>query len=195
MEKIKKNWIRVTYFIVSIAVAILGYIFNDLVLSKTATPLDKFSYIGTIATHIGLLIAVSEIFHSIKVSQELKSETSKLLQKIRNFDYAALTIQCQHCLDDASQLISTENYSLALKAFQYFRITYSKFSLEIQERDTINSILKETESTIHIGLHSSTASPLSSRQRKLLVNNILTIKDVLQKEFPQHKEDYVSAEN
>lgn len=188
-----KNWIRIFYAFVSAIIIYVGYYYRDQILAEKAAPLDKFSYLGTIATIVGLVIAIAEILHNIKISREIKNEAAALLSNIRNFDYASFTSECQQYLDDVNYHVNLESYAIALKSFQHFRVTYSKFSFEIKECEKINSILNITESALHAGVQSNARAPLEKKQRRLITDNILKAKDILQNEASQKKESHVSA--
>lgn len=191
MEKLKDNWIRLAYVIVSVLIAIAASHYKDDVLTSTNS-LNEFSYIGTVATVIGLIIAASEVVHSLRVSITIRNEANKIFSAAKALDGASSISECLSSLDEVSRLISSEDYEFSLRCFQHFRRTYARVPGSGTEIVAIDEQLNDIELGLHQAVHTRPQAPLEKRKRIALSKGILSIKENLEKINPIRGSVYAS---
>lgn len=191
MEKLKDNWIRFAYIFVSVAVAIAASRYKVDVLASTKS-LNEFSYVGTVATIIGLIIAASEVVHSLRVSIAIRKEANKLFSAAKALDGASSISECLSSLDEVSRLISSEDYEFSLRCFQHFRRTYARVPGSGAEIVAIDTQLNDIELGLHQAVHTRPQAPLEKKKRIALSKGILSIKGSLEKINPVRGSVYAS---
>ncbi|MBL8261354.1 MAG: hypothetical protein JNM58_02930 [Xanthomonadaceae bacterium] len=191
MEKLKDNWIRFAYVFVSVAVAIAASRYKSDVLASTDS-LNEFSYVGTVATVIGLIIAASEVVHSLRVSIAIRKEANKLFSAAKALDGASSISECLSSLDEVGRLISSEDYEFSLRCFQHFRRTYARVPGNGAEIVAIDTQLNDIELGLHQAVHTRPQAPLEKKKRIALSKGILSIKESLEKINPVRGSVYAS---
>ncbi len=194
MSFIKDHWIRIAYLLISIAMCATGAnYFSEI----TGSPekLNQFSYIGTVATLIALLIAICEIFHNIHVSKSIQRQARQYLQRAENLDRTAFSSECLCSLDEVSSYLHVENYLVALKCFQHFRRTYARFSGSVQPHGLLGKEIERVEISLQTGTHTSARAPLTKATRSEIQNGLITIKGILEEANLKRREDYVSQKD
>ncbi len=191
MEKLKDNWIRFAYIFVSVAVAIAASRYKVDVLASTKS-LNEFSYVGTVATIIGLIIAASEVVHSLRVSIAIRKEANKLFSAAKALDGASSISECLSSLDEVSRLISSEDYEFSLRCFQHFRRTYARVPGCGAEIVAIDTQFYDIELGLQQAVHTRPQAPLEKKKRIALSKSILSIKGSLEKINPVRGSVYAS---
>lgn len=183
MEIIKENKIRVIYTVISAILVLLAYKYNCEIV-KNPEKFNEFSYIGGVATLIGLLIAVSEVIHSVKISKSIQKEAAALINHTRTIELASLISECLSSLDEANDHLSSEKYLIALKCFQHFRRTHLRAPGSNEISEEIKTTIQDVEIALHSSTHASAKAPLTKRQRESIQSKIMLIKSALEKVTP-----------
>lgn len=159
--------IRIGYIVVAVIVAIIAVLVRGYILGENPKPIDTFSYIGTLATIVGLIVTICEIIYAVienkHFSQEVKSKINSITDLSIQKEFSFL----QNTLDIVISYVEDEKYSDALIYFRLFRRVYVLF-------EECNDKIEETELLL------STASKGMSRLDKgqKLTLKCLLIKDV-----------------
>ena len=179
----KNHWIRIFYIIISLVLVKLAFCYKDTIVSDV-TVFNLFSYVGVVATLIALLIAISEVIHSISISKGIQEEAKKLLEQAQVIDVASLVSECLVVLDETNGHISGERYILALRSFQDFRRT----CLRISGSDFLvykeSNILGQAELLLQQSTHTNAKSPLTKKKRIEIQETILNIKESIEQMNP-----------
>jgi hypothetical protein len=182
MEILRENKIRVAYSIISAILVWLAYKYNSEIV-ENSEKFNEFGYIGGVATLIGLLIAVSEVIHSVRISKGIQKEAAALVSHARTIDLTSFISECLSTLDETNDHVSGERYLIALKCFQHFRRTYLRVPIT-DEISKITATVQEIEISLHSSTHASAKSPLTKKQRLNIQEKIMEIKSVLEKITP-----------
>jgi hypothetical protein len=108
--------IRIAYAVISIIGVVVAYRYAGFV-TETASYMNYVSYYGTVATVVGLLIAISEVLHSVSVTKSVRDEARSIFDRIRRIESASSLSDCLAAIDDVSNSVSKEDYQSALKSF------------------------------------------------------------------------------
>ncbi len=164
LKKIKPKFsIRFVGYCICIIVSFIGYYIQDWVLGETPKPFDVFSYIGTFATLIGLIITMCEVFRSMTLSQELKEK----IDEITDLDIERKLSFLQSTLDHVISSVENEKYTEGLI---YFRIL-NKIFIDFSITDD-----KLTEAELQLSTAYKAQNRFSKPQKKYLKE--LLIKDI-----------------
>ncbi len=186
MNLIKQNWIRVLYFLLSIAGIYIAGKFR-LCLINDVVKFNNFAYIGTVATLIALMITIAEVAHSLRISKSIRDEARSILNNIKKIEGAPNISECLSELDSVSSSIAKEQYDLALKSFQTFRKICAKISPTITDIDYSSNGLSnigEIELILQKATHTSLSAPLDKRKKTSLAKEILLLKQKFQQINP-----------
>jgi hypothetical protein len=192
MELLKSHWIRFVYCLMSIAIVWTALLQQEIVVASP-TSLNNFSYVGTVITIVALIISIAEVLHSVRYSRSISAEAKKVLQEAKAVEGASAVSECLATLNEAAGYVDTENYPLALKRYQHFRILFAKIPGTGQEFERIDNILGETEITIRKGVFATANAPLEKPIRILLHHNLENIKENLEKVNPARGRQYATA--
>ena len=192
MELLKSHWIRFVYCLMSIAIVWTALLQQEIVVASP-TSLNNFSYVGTVITIVALIISISEVLHSVRYSRSISAEAKKVLKEAKAVEGASAVSECLATFNEAAGYVDTENYPLALKCYQHFRILFAKIPGTGQEFERIDNILGETEITIRKGVFATANAPLEKPIRILLHHNLENIKENLEKVNPARGRQYATA--
>jgi hypothetical protein len=192
MKLLRSHWIRFVYCLISIAIVWAALLQQEIVVGSPTT-LNNFSYIGTVITIVALIISISEVLHSVRYSRSINAEANRILKDAKAVEGAPAVSECIATLNEAAGYVDTENYSLALKCYQHFRILFAKIPGTGQEFERIDNILGETEITIRKGVFASASAPLEKPTRFLIHHNLENIKENLEKVNPARGRQYATA--
>jgi hypothetical protein len=192
MERLKSHWIRFVYCLISIAIVWTALLQQEIVVGSPAS-LNNFSYIGTVITIVALIISISEVLHSVRYSRSISAEASRVLKDAKAVEAASAVSECLATLNEAAGYVDTENYPLALKCYQHFRILIAKIPGTGQAFDRIDNILGETEIAIRKGIFATANAPLEKPFRVLIHHNLENIKVNLEKVNPARGRKYATA--
>jgi hypothetical protein len=190
MSKLKDNKIRIFYIFISLLAAFCAYKYKEEILKSTDS-FNEFSYVGGIATLIGLLITVLEIIHGIRVSKGIRDEARAIVTHAQKVDRASLISECLSNLDELNSYLSNEKYKISLKCFQYFRRNYTRISDTSPISYWMKETLHEVELELQSATHASAAAPLTRAKRVTLQNKIIAIKSKLEEINPATGGAYV----
>jgi len=175
--------IRFIFISISILIIYLSYIFfQDIVLNNSYS--QKFSYIGTIATGVALLLAIMEILNSIRVTKTIQQKTLKALEDVKKIENASSYSDCLSALDSVTSDLNEEKYESAKINFQNLRkilvkvvpesdaLIFSENDISKGYADTFNDI----EYKLMKAMKTTLSSPLSTRQKNNLIKSLLVVK-------------------
>lgn len=121
------NSIRIGYIVVVVIVAIIAGLARGSILGENPKPIDTFSYVGTLATIVGLIVTICEIIYAVienkKFNQEVKSKINSITDLSIQKEFSFL----QNTLDIVISHVEDEKYSEALIHFRLFRRVYVLF--------------------------------------------------------------------
>ncbi|MDK9740243.1 hypothetical protein KI655_23365 [Vibrio sp. D404a] len=178
--------VRIGYSIISCILVYIAYEQSEHFLDTTSKALDYLSYIGTVATLVGLLITVCEVIHSVNVSRSIKDEASVIFQRVKKVENASTISECLSALDDLNSAIGTDDYKSALKIFQFFRKLSAKTGLLIGESSQEGKLgtVGDLELEIMAATHSTEEAPLTKAQKKSMTKKVLIIKQQIEDSNP-----------
>jgi hypothetical protein len=194
MNFLKSHWLRITYSMILIISSYIAYCYSADITSDNIR-LNKFSYIGTVATIIALLIAIFEIAQSIHASKSIQKQAKEYLSRAESLDHASFSTECLGNLDEANSYINSENYNTSLKCFQHFRKTFSRFSYVFENIDELNKKIGEIELSLHTATQTTVSAPLTKISRSNIQKDIISIKNILEEIYSKRKDNYVSPKN
>ncbi len=173
----KQNWIRISYLVVSVICIYAAYYYHDAIVGESKQ-LDNFSYVGTVATFIGLFITVAEVIQSLHISKSIRDEARSILEKVKFIENASSISDCLAAIDEVNQNVANEDYKSALKSFQYLRKVYVKVApiIDIKGDDSQLSSLGEIELSLQKSTHTTPDAPLNKKQKTDLTKKILLLK-------------------
>ncbi len=192
MELLKSHWIRFVYCLISIAIVWTALLQQEIVVGSP-TSLNNFSYVGTVITIVALIISISEVLHSVRYSRSISAEANRVLKDAKAVEGASAVSECLATLNETAGYVDTENYQLALKCYQHFRILFAKIPGTGQEFERIDNILGETENAIRKGIFTSASARLEKSTRIFIHHNLENIKENLEKVNPARGRQYVTA--
>ncbi|MGA7439361.1 MAG: hypothetical protein WBW32_14685 [Luteibacter sp.] len=175
MERLRRNWIRLTTVLISAATILAAIAGHDTILSDRVH-LDDFSYIGGVATCVGLIIAILEIAHVASVSRSIRDEVAHVVDHGRIVDRATLVIDCLSALDEASNHVTDERYEMSLKCVQYARKNCMRIASIGTIEPDVASRLGKIELGLVLGTHTNASAPLQKRDRVEIQEQILDLK-------------------
>lgn len=182
----KFSAIRVIYIIFSLSIVFCSYKYSNTFINTSSKALDVLSYIGTVATIIGLIITICEVIHNVQVSKSIKIEAEVIFSRIKSIENASTISECLAALDDVNNAILSNDFKLALKVYQFFRKLCVKVgvSLTSDSDDKKIDLLGAMEQSIMSASHSSPSSPLTPAQKNKLTNQLLKIKKRIENANP-----------
>ena len=176
----KDNIFRFIYVAVCVAIAYLSYsYYSDIVSAKES--FDKFSYIGTVFTTIGLIVAIFEVFHSVYVSKTIQQQSKELLDRVKDVENASSISDCISAVDETNRYVMDENYTASLCSFQGLRKLFVKLKIEsFQDKELLNKVEKLIMKSTKVTIDAS----LNKHQKDRLINDIFKIKVALEESNP-----------
>lgn len=132
---------RFVYVTICLILISLGIWFNDWVLGEKPTRFDYFSYIGTIITILGFIVASCEIWSSLSFANKLDQELKKQLNDITDSEISYKLVFIQDMLNLTTESVENDEYSKSLIYFRLFRKEFSYFGLKMDNIETIENKL------------------------------------------------------
>lgn len=178
MATIKKaHRIRLLFWLIAAAFVYLAYQ-NKNWADVTAT-LNRISYWGTITTVVALLLAISELLHSISVSRTLQQQTLAVLNDVKRVETASTLSDCIAAIDLITRHLLDERYDAALTGFQHFRKMLVKTGYRFPVMQAADQPLDQL-GVLELHLLASTrttgAAPYSKAQKRDVLVKMLAIK-------------------
>jgi hypothetical protein len=192
MELLKENWIRLAYGAASMGIVWAAYHFRVEVLSDKDS-FDRFSYIGGVATFIGLLITVSEVLQAISISKGIRAEARALLAEARKIDRAALLSECLLLIDRINDDLIDNRRSTALQCVQQTRRSFLRAVPPSPESDELCAGLVALEAHLQDAIRSNDRNDhLSKRVLTDIQERSLDVKQALEKLISGRSKPHVS---
>jgi len=192
MELLKENWIRLAYGSISACIVWIAYRFHMEVLADREA-FDRLSYIGGIATFIGLLITVSEVLHAISISKGIRAEARALLAEARKIDRAALLSECLLLIDRVNDDLIDNRRSTALQCVQQARRSFLRAMPPSAGSDALCRELSELEAHLQGAIRSNDRQArLSKRVLTEIQEHSLKVKQSFEHLISGRSEPHVS---
>lgn len=191
MEMLKTHWIRIAYCFTSALIVLMALYKQDDIVSVTSA-LNNFSYVGIVITIVALIVSIAEVIHSVRYSKSISFEAEKVLKRAKTIEGAAAVSECLSTLNDAADFIDSQQYQLALKCYQHFRILFSKIPGTGDEFECIDKMLGDTEMAIRKTIPSSCVDPIEHTLRASIHRSLENIKQSLEKINPARGRLYVT---
>ncbi|MEZ8158473.1 hypothetical protein ACED66_19710 [Vibrio splendidus] len=190
----KNHKVRLFYILISIGISTLAYLYQGDFLDANSSALDKFSYIGTIATLIGLVIAIFEVIHSVHISNSIKDEASAILNKVKSVENASTVSDCLAAIDEVNGNIASNDFRSALKSFQYFRKLTVKVlpDLDLNDGNSLGK-LGELELELSAATHTTAQAPLNKKQKHEMSKKVLIVKQNVERFNPARGTENVTG--
>lgn len=179
MELLKENWIRLSYCAASVGIVWAAYHFRVDVLSDKDT-FDRFSYIGGVATFVGLLITVSEVLQAISISKGIRAEARALLAEARKVDRAALFSECLLMIDRINDDVIDRRFGTALQGLQQVRRSFLRAATPCTSPEALSGKLAEVEELLQDSVRAAATASRSKRSSVEIHEALLAAKEILE---------------
>jgi len=179
MELLKENWIRLAYGAASVGIVWAAYHFRIEVLSDKDT-FDRFSYIGGVATFIGLLITVCEVLQAISISKGIRAEARALLAEARKVDRATLFSECLLMIDRINDDVIDRRFGTALQGLQQVRRSFLRAATPSTSPEALSGKLAEVEELLQESVRAAAAASRSKRGSVDIQQALLAAKEILE---------------
>lgn len=147
---------------------------------------DIFSYAGTVATLVGLIIAVCEVLNGVRVSKSIQHEARSVLTHANRVDAAAGIGHCVSALNEVISYVNQNDYRFAWRCFVFFRKTYVRIFPKASgdgNPDGLN-VLGQIEEVFAYALNRGVPGYLSRVQKTELVKKLLQVKQEIEASHP-----------
>ncbi|ANH69577.1 hypothetical protein [Mitsuaria sp. 7] len=179
MELLKENWIRLAYGAASVGIVWAAYHFRVEVLSDKDT-FDRFSYIGGVATFIGLLITVSEVLQAISISKGIRAEARALLAEAQKVDRAALFSECLLMIDRINDDVIDKRFATALQGLQQVRRSFLRAATPSTSPEALSGKLAEVEELLQESVRAAATASRYKRGSVEIQQALLAAKEILE---------------
>jgi len=180
------NNIRLGYAILSVALIIVVYLLSSY-LTENQNIFNLFSYYGTLATIVALVIAAGEVMHSMKTTKTIQEQSLQILKEVKTIELASNLSDCLAAIDSVNKEVFQEKYDSAITNFQYFRKLCVKvipgFTLSADGGSVLNK-LGDVELMLLKATKTHDQAPLNKFQKTGLLKNILLIKQEIEAKNP-----------
>lgn len=185
-----KSTSRLAFSILAIVVLAAAAWFSSNVISKPET-LNAFSYWGTVATLLALLLAITELVHSIQITKSLQQQTAAAIEAIRRVEDASILSDCIAAIDITAQDVLSERYDAALGAYQNFRKLCVRVipgfgTSSTSDLATLNK-LGQLELKIASATRVNASAGLSKPQKRELMELLLLVKQSVEHHNPANR--------
>ncbi|WP_066804335.1 hypothetical protein [Moraxella oblonga] len=189
INKPKFNF-RFVYIVICLILSGLGIWFGDWVLGETPTRFDRFSYIGTIITILGFIVASCEIWLSLNFNHKLDQELGKQLDNITDSEIAHKLVFIQDMLNLTTESVENDEYSKSLIYFRLFRKELSYFGLEMDNINTIENKLSSYRNQTNLPMfEKKQAIKLLIELKKTIENLVVQTKPYIHKRLKEKSHD------
>lgn len=175
--RLRDHAIRMACAVVCSVLIILAYSGYEHVLALRRN-FDIFSYAGTVATLVGLVIAICEVINGLKVSKSIQHEARSVLSQANLIDAAAGASQCISALNDVLSYLNQDDYRFAWRCFVFFRETYLRIFSGVSGDDNVDGLntFGQIEEVFAYALNRGVPGYLSNGQKSELVKKLLQVK-------------------
>lgn len=181
---------RVVYTSASMILLIVLYCASSTIISNSIS-YNIFSYYGTVATLIGLIITICEIFHNVRISKNIKKQSEEMVSEYKNINITSVVSECLSCIDSIGNNISYEKYDLALNGFYHFRRSFFRI-YRCEGLAEIKASINFVELELQTATATTAAAPLPKATRKNILEKLLEIKNHVENIDPATGVSYVS---
>lgn len=187
--------IRIGYLIVSTLIVLAAYYFaSDVVDSKKW--IDYFSYIGTVATIIALIITICEVINGVIVSKSIKQEANQIYERVKSIESASSISECLSEIDEVSFYVSKEDYISAVHSFKSFRKICVKVlpDLWMEKRGQSGlNLLGDVELFLRQASNATAGGELNKKQKSNLLADLQKIKHEVESNNPARRKSNVAG--
>ena len=188
------NQIRKTYVIISFCFVAAAWYLHDLVL-KNIELNTTFSYIGVIATIIGLYIAIAEIIHNASISKTIEQQSNELLTKVKTIETASNISDCLSLIDALNLSLARDDYKGALAEFQCFRKISVKVLPNLSDKAENLNLLGELEQGLLRIYNATKSAPINKAQKTQLLKKVLLLKQQIEYQNPARGKQHATDQN
>ncbi len=183
----KDNWsledhaIRIFCAVSCSLLIIVAYSGYDRVLALRRN-FDIFSYAGTVATLVGLTIAVCEVLNGLRVSKSIQHEARSVLSQANRIDAAAGIGHCVSALNEVMAYVNQNDYRFAWRCFVFFRKTYVRILPKVTGAGTPDELnpLGQIEEVLAHALNRGEPGYLPRTQKAELMKKLLQVKQEIE---------------
>lgn len=173
---------RIVYSSISLLLIYLSYKYFPF-FTNNAINLNIFSYIGSVATMVGLFIAICEIIHTAHETKSIQEQSVKLLKDVKSIENASSLSDCISSIDAVNKNVFNENFDAAITNFQNFRKicvkVIPKFNEQYESSDKLNE-LGDIELIILKSTKTNSEAPLGKKQKNELLKRLLVVKQKIE---------------
>lgn len=194
MNILKDNKIRFFYIVTTLIGIWLSFHFSDYFLSNGSN-FNRISYAGTVITIIGLLITLSEVFHSLIITKSLQEQAASILSDFKEKEIGIISHELDVMLEFIADDINDDQYSVALRLFYTFNRTFNRVRKNYTEynNDIINSKLNSLEAQLISFRTASIKFPVDNKSKRKALDNLMKIKQTINNHsFVSGEKDHAS---
>lgn len=179
---------RGTWIVISLIAVVCSFRSSSNILPAEPEPFDMFSYWGTVATLIALLITVLEIIQNAKISRTITQSINEKVEDISKINKTALLAEASAIIDQIVDNVEEDKYSesaLLIRELQK-KLLYSQselLSVEVtceSEKITIPIL----ERKIIAYKSSSSAARVTKAQKCIVKDALILLKQIIHNNNP-----------
>ena len=174
---------RLLYSLACCAMALAAYAFLEPI-TGSGRYMGYFSYFGTVATAIGLVVAVCEVVHSVRMTASVHRQAKEMLDHAQAVETASSFSHCLASIDEATAFVASDDYTSAIKSFQFLRKVYVKLLPRSDASDLGLNALGRIERSLYNADRADDEEPLSKRQKIILLDRLLHLKQDIESSNP-----------
>jgi len=179
---------RGTWIVVSLIALVCSFRSSSNILPAEPKPFDMFSYWGTVATLIALLITVLEIIQNAKISRTITQSINEKVETISKINKTALLAEASAIIDQIVDNVEEDKYSesaLLIRELQK-KLLYSQselLSVEVTcEREKITIPILERKIIAYKS--SSSAARVTKSQKCIVKDALILLKQIIHNNNP-----------
>jgi len=155
----------------------LSYRFSDYFLNDGSN-FNRISYAGTVITIIGLLITLSEVFHSLIITKSLQEQAASILSDFKEKEISIITHELDVMLEFIADDINDGQYTVALRLFYTFSRTFNRICKNYTQynNNVLRNKLNSLEGQLLSFRNASTKSPVDNKSKNKALDNLMKIK-------------------
>lgn len=172
--------VRQFYTVVCAVVAIVAVLAkNSLVSGDTID--GTLSYVATVATLLGVIVAIGEVRHALSVAESVRARIDEAMTRHKELEYTARKAECLALLDQMDESVKAFQYDRGHGQFLAFR------SLRRASRNGPNFEMEQTtwdciEQLLSDGRHTSPSTPPPVAERRTLRLQTSELKRLIERE-------------
>lgn len=176
---------RVLWIFLAILSIPISIHYRDIIVDPTGVLKDSFSYYGTFATLVGLLITIIEVLHSISTTKSLKDSVNSRIEKYENFEKSWTNGTCIEVIEKVIDYVGYGKYTDAKFLIRDLRKQLNRVSPDLLNQsfsyiDGKKITLEQLELNIHSYEKSTARSPVSKPQLRGLCAALIELRAMLE---------------